>query len=295
VAARGLIDVIDVIDHAWRHGDRTAASIAAAWLQLRLLHGAWLHGALPSYYYSIARGVGPCTCAIIMRAPLPPAIACLLPLLPCLTPATSAAPYTPTWPSLDSRTTPDWWQQAKFGISMHWGVYSVPAFSIPYSSHALGEWYGNYIGEAAKDRSPAHNPVQSFHDQTFGAGFEYSSFVDGFKAELYEPDDWAKLIKRAGAKWAMLTSKHHDGFELWPSPQASSNFPQFNNSWNSMVLGPKRDLLGELMGSLRKQGLRAGFYHSLFEWYRLCALRQLASATLHQLENPPWSVARTNC
>ena len=150
---------------------------------------------------------------------------------------------------------------------MHWGVYSVPAFSVPYSGHALGEWYGNYIGETAKDRTPAHNSVQTFHDQTFGANFEYNSFVDDFKAELYEPYEWAKLIKRAGAKWAILNSKHHDGFELWPSPQASSSFPQFNNSWNYVALGPKRDLLGDLMTSLRKEGLRAEFYHSLFEWY----------------------------
>ena len=84
------------------------------------------------------------------------------------------AQYSPEWDSLDRRPTPSWWREAKFGISMHWGVYSVPAFSIPYSGHALGEWYGNYIGENASDRSPAHNPVQSFHDSMYGAKFEYS-------------------------------------------------------------------------------------------------------------------------
>jgi alpha-L-fucosidase len=91
--------------------------------------------------------------------------------------------------------------------------------------------------------------------------------VGQFKAELYEPSEWAKLFKRAGAKWAILTSKHHDGFELWPSPQATSNFAQFGDGWNSAKLGPKRDLLGELVASLREEGLKAGFYHSLFEWY----------------------------
>lgn len=84
---------------------------------------------------------------------------------------------------------------------------------------------------------------------------------------MYDPVAWAKLFKRSGAKWALLTSKHHDGFELWPSPQASSNFPQFGNGWNSAKLGPKRDLLGDFMAALRQEGLRAGFYHSLFEWY----------------------------
>jgi alpha-L-fucosidase len=136
-----------------------------------------------------------------------------------------------------------------------------------YSSNALGEWYGNYIGENASDRTPAHNQIQTFHDKVYGSAFEYSQFVGEFMAELYEPSDWAKLFKRAGAKWAILTSKHHDGFELWPSPQATSNFPQFGAGWNSAKLGPKRDLLGDLMTSLREEGLRAGFYHSLFEWY----------------------------
>lgn len=157
---------------------------------------------------------------------------------------------------------PAWWLDAKFGVSLHWGLYSVPAFSVPDSGTALGEWYWNYIGNppAAKPG----NPIQEFHNRVYGSDFSYEKFADSFKAELYDPADWAKLFHRAGAKWAVLTSKHHDGFELWPSNRSTS---PSGAPWNSVVAGPKRDLVGDFVSALRDEGLRAGLYHSIFEWF----------------------------
>ena len=153
----------------------------------------------------------------------------------------------------------------------------------------MGRRYGNYIGDKPSDRVPPKNPVQAFHDRVYGAESNYSDFAAHFKAEMFDPDDWARLFKQAGAKWAILTSKHHDGFELWPSPRASSNFPQFGNGWNSVELGPKRDLLGDFMTSLRQADLRAGFYHSLFECVRGWVMAGLWRST------PPVAGGTTRC
>ena len=141
----------------------------------------------------------------------------------------------------------------------------MPAFSVPYSVLALGEWYWHSIGYNASDRKPGTNlnAAQQFHNRVYGAEFEYPDFVPDFKAELYDPAEWAALFKRSGAKWALLTTKHHDGFELWPSSQASG----YDREWNAVAVGPKRDLLGDLFTALRAEGLKAGIYHSLFEWF----------------------------
>eukprot|EP00054_Salpingoeca_dolichothecata_P011863 m.65807 g.65807 ORF g.65807 m.65807 type:complete len:558 (-) comp19667_c0_seq1:1070-2743(-) len=173
-----------------------------------------------------------------------------------LPPATTAT-YAPTWPSLNSRATPDWWRDAGFGISLHWGVYSVPAFNTPGGQEFAAEWYWNYLGQVPPT-SPS-NPVQKYHLDAFGSSFHYQEFAPEFKATLYDPDQWASIFARSGAKWAILTSKHHDGFCLWPSERA------FN--WNSVDVGPHRDLVGDFVSALRKQDMHVGLYHSLFEWF----------------------------
>jgi len=85
-----------------------------------------------------------------------------------------------------------------------------------------------------------------------------------FRAELYDPNHWADVFLRSGAKYVVLTSKHHEGFALWPSAEASRTWKR---PWNSVEIGPHRDLLGDLTTAVRGKGLRMGFYYSLYEWY----------------------------
>jgi len=101
---------------------------------------------------------------------------------------------------------------------------------------------------------------EDFHEKTYGADFEYRDFAPLFTAELFDPDFWASLFAESGARYVVLTSKHHDGFCLWPTESP------FKKNWNSMEVGPKRDLLGELSDAVRARGLRMGVYYSLIEW-----------------------------
>jgi len=101
---------------------------------------------------------------------------------------------------------------------------------------------------------------QHFHNRVYGTDFEYRQFAPLFKIELFNPDQWADLFKRAGAKYVVLTSKHHDGYCLWPATNA------YSKNWNSMEVGPKRDLVGELTNAVRKEELKMGLYFSLLEW-----------------------------
>jgi alpha-L-fucosidase len=164
--------------------------------------------------------------------------------------------YKPEWSSLDKRPTPSWFTDAKFGIFIHWGVYSVPAWS-PKGQYA--EWYQHHLVTNAFD-----GKVNAYHNKTYGEDFTYYQFAPLFKAELFNPDEWAQLFEQSGAKYIVLTSKHHDGFALWPSKDASRswNFP-----WNAVDAGPHRDLLGDLFKAVRKTSVRAGMYYSLYEWY----------------------------
>ena len=123
----------------------------------------------------------------------------------------SAQTYKPNWESLDSRPTPQWYKDAKFGIFIHWGLYSVPAWG-PKGSYA--EWYLNGINHGDSLRL-------AYHKEKFGEEFPYREFASLFKTEKYNPDDWADLFKQSGAKYVVLTSKHHDGFCLWPNPQSN--------------------------------------------------------------------------
>lgn len=164
-----------------------------------------------------------------------------------------AQTYQPTWESLDSRPVPQWYKDAKFGIFIHWGVYSVPAYST-VGNYAEWYQYGLQTGDSARIK---------FHKEKFG-NRTYYDLANDFKAELFNPDEWAKLFEESGAKYIVLTSKHHDGFCLWPSKEANRSwgFP-----WNAMDVGPKRDLLGDLFKAVRKTSVHAGMYYSLFEWF----------------------------
>jgi len=98
----------------------------------------------------------------------------------------------------------------------------------------------------------------------YGADFEYKDFAPQFRAELFDPDHWADVFQRSGAKYVALTSKHHEGFAMWPSKEASKTW---GRAWNSVEIGPHRDLAGDLTTAIRAKGLKAGIYFSLYEWY----------------------------
>lgn len=178
----------------------------------------------------------------------------------------AAQRYDPTWDSIDSRPVPSWFQDAKFGIFIHWGVYSVPSFApVLPNELAYAEWYWHAITEG---QTPSPNPVDAgswaFHKRAYGADFAYQRFAPMFRAELFEPGRWAQVFADSGAKYVVLTSKHHEGFALWPSRQASATWRM---PWNAVDTGPHRDLLGDLSQAVRARQIRMGYYYSLYEWY----------------------------
>lgn len=178
-------------------------------------------------------------------------------LLLCISAGRSnAQQYQPAWESLDSRPVPEWFNEAKFGIFIHWGVYSVPAFR-PLSGHLYASYAEWYYARVIDDYELGGH---DFHVINFGEDFEYRDFAPMFRAELFDPDLWADLFKRAGARYVVLTSKHHDGFCLWPTESP------YKKNWNSMDIGPGRDLVGELTEAVRTKGLRMGLYYSIIEW-----------------------------
>ncbi len=175
-----------------------------------------------------------------------------------LTPAicTAQKRYEANWASLDQRPTPEWFLDAKFGVFIHWGVYSVPAWG---KLGEYAEWYWAHTSDKRPD-----NPWWQFHEKNYGADFDYKDFAPRFTAELYDAEQWASLFERAGVKYVVPTSKHHEGFCLWPSAEASKTW---GRPWNAVEIGPKRDLLGELAKATRAHGMKFGFYYSLYEWY----------------------------
>ncbi|XP_029669407.1 alpha-L-fucosidase isoform X3 [Formica exsecta] len=160
---------------------------------------------------------------------------------------TKASKFVPTWSSLDNRPLPSWYDEAKFGIFIHWGVFSVPSFG--------SEWFWNNWKEEI-----ASTKYHDFMRQRYPPNFTYQDFARDFTAEFFNASEWAELFKASGAKYVVLTSKHHEGYTLWPS--------RYSFSWNSMDVGPKKDLIGELAKAIRsKTDIRFGLYHSMYEWY----------------------------
>lgn len=167
--------------------------------------------------------------------------------------------YAPSWESLNTRGIPEWFNREKFGIFIHWGVYSVPAYApvIPNSGYSYAEWYWQRI----VTKIPA---FVEFHESRYGKNFTYFDFEKSFKAELFDPSQWASVFRQAGARYVVLTSKHHEGYALWDNPQANQTW---GRNWNAVSGTPGRDLLGELSRAVRDSGLKMGYYFSLYEWY----------------------------
>lgn len=144
-------------------------------------------------------------------------------------------PVKPNWDSLKAHyRVPPWYTEAKFGLMMHWGLYSVPAYR--------SEWYEKHMYAALSD----------WHVQNFGPQetFGYKDFIPMFTAAKFDPADWADLFAKSGARFVMPTAQHHDNFALWASDGAAP--------FNSGVMGPKRDLIGDLGKAVRARGLKYG-------------------------------------
>lgn len=185
-----------------------------------------------------------------------PRLALLLLLLPA---ADGAARYDPTWESLEGRPLPAWFDQAKFGIFIHWGVFSVPSFG--------SEWFWWYW---QKEKIPK---FVDFMKNNYPPDFKYPEFGPLFTAKFFDANQWADLFQASGAKYVVLTSKHHEGFTLWGSGRSWN--------WNAVDVGPKRDIVKELEVAIRNRtDLRFGLYYSLFEWFHPLFLDDAASSFL---------------
>jgi|HubBroStandDraft_1064217.scaffolds.fasta_scaffold30707_2 alpha-L-fucosidase len=145
-------------------------------------------------------------------------------------------PFRPDWESLQKYEVPDWYKDAKFGIFIHWGVYSVPAFG--------SEWY-------PRDMYREDSEEHKHHLATYGPvdKFGYKDFVPMFKAEHFDPSAWARLFKEAGAKYVVPVAEHHDGYAMYDSGLSD---------WTAAKMGPHRDVIGELARAVRTEGLHFG-------------------------------------
>ena len=165
---------------------------------------------------------------------------------------TSLAGKGQTWDDLNARQYPQWFSDAKLGIFIHWGLYSVPAYA---SKEGYGEWFYRGLMTGVPERQQI---MSMYADTTLPLFDQYKELTKYWHAELWQPQEWAKMFSEAGAKYVVLVTKHHDGYCLWDSPQQ----PQ----WNSTMSGPHRNIVAELTDAVRSEGLIMGFYYSLPEW-----------------------------
>ena len=145
-------------------------------------------------------------------------------------------PYRADWESLKNYEAPEWYKDAKFGIFIHWGVYSVPAFG--------NEWYPRNMYQAGSEEYKHHIATYGPQDK-----FGYKDFIPMFKAEHYDPAAWAELFRRSGAKYVVPVAEHHDGFAMYDSGVSD---------WTAAKMGPRRDIIGDLGKAVRAAGLHFG-------------------------------------
>ncbi len=147
-----------------------------------------------------------------------------------------SGPFAPSWDSLAHYQIPDWYRDAKFGIFIHWGVYSVPAFA--------NEWYPRNMYQ--KDSREYKHQVATYGPET---QFGYKDFIPQFTAKNFDPQAWAKLFKASGARYVIPVAEHHDGFAMYDSDLSE---------WTAVKMGPKRDVVGQIAQAVRAEGLHFG-------------------------------------
>jgi alpha-L-fucosidase len=175
--------------------------------------------------------------------------------------------FLPERASLDARPVPGWYTDAKLGIFVHWGLYSIPAFAERTGDHytafmrdltagkdtggriPYAEWYLNAL------RVPG-SPTARYHQATYGRDFSYFDFQTPFDAGAANVDftDWARRFTQAGARYVVMVTRHLDGYPLWPTTVANPHMPPGYRS--------RRDLVGDLTRAVRAQGLRMGLYYA---------------------------------
>ena len=168
----------------------------------------------------------------------------------------TAGTFRPTWGSLKAYTAPAWYEDARFGIFIHWGVYSVPAFG--------NEWYPRNMYIQGTEAFNHHRETYGPQDR-----FGYKDFIPMFKAEHFDPAAWAALFKRAGARFVVPVAEHHDGFAMYDCGLSN---------WCASKMGPRRDIIGELAAAVRQQGLVFGASsHRAEHWFFMNGGKEFAS------------------
>ena len=172
-------------------------------------------------------------------------------------------PYSDDWASLSKYRVPEWYRDVKFGIFIHWGLFSVPAFN--------NEWY-------PRNMYVPGSPEFEHHIATYGpqSRFGLKDFIPMFRAENWQPDEWARLFRDAGAQYVVPVAEHHDGFQMYKSEISH---------WNAWEMGPHRDVLGELHAACRAEGLLPGASsHRIEHWFFLGMGRTFDSDIKEPLE-----------
>ena len=177
-------------------------------------------------------------------------------------------PFAPTWESLkENYKVPQWFVGAKFGLFMHWGLYAVPAHH--------NEWYEKHM----------YGAERRWHAEHFGPQdkFGYKDFIPMFTQERFDPEAWAELFRKSGAKFVIPTAQHHDNFALWDS---------MVTPFNAKQMGPKRDLIGDLCKAVRKRGLKFGVSNHGIENFQFinppADLAQVLKTNAADLYDPKW-------
>ena len=239
-----------------------AALAAALALAIPLRLGAQ-PAPVPAPAPAAARPAGPLNDEVASSRMSPPTSQAIVDAAAAASTPVAPGPYEPTWDSLKANYhLPEWLTDAKFGIFIHWGLYSIPAHH--------NEWYEKHM----------YGPDAAWHAAHYGPldKFGYKDFIPLFTVPKFDPDDWAALFKQAGARIVLPTAEHHDWFSLWDSAVTP---------WNSARMGPKRDLIGELAKAVRAQGMRFGVTNHSMEHYTF--IDPVPAGTKTDLNDPAYA------
>ena len=205
--------------------------------------------------------------------------------------------YEPTWESVSTHPLPDWYDDAKLGIFLHWGIYSVPGWAPQVGDiqellrtegpegmlrdNPYAEWYRNTMQLEG-------SPTQIHHAQTYGADFPYDGFIPAFNAgaNSADLDAIADLCRSAGAGYVVLTTKHHEGFTLWPASIPNPHKGYYH---------AERDIVADMTAAVRGHGMRMGLYYSGgYDWpFNDAVLRKAADSMLAVPATPEYQAYAT--